>query len=103
MVATIRVNKVIIESTCTMIAVILTMIPSNTHGTVIDASHPCSALIFDCRSLLQHFEEAFINHTHHKMNHCANLLGKEGNSFNDPLVLHSYHPSHILYKLLVDA
>lgn len=34
----------------------------SSHYPMIDDSHPCSALIYDCRSLLQNFVEVYINH-----------------------------------------
>ena len=30
------------------------------HYTLLDASHPCGALIIDYRSIIQHFEESGI-------------------------------------------
>ena len=49
------------------------------HYPMIDDSHPCSALIYDCRSLLQNFVEVYINHIYGEGNHCVDLLAKEWN------------------------
>ena len=49
------------------------------HYPMIDDSHPCSALIYDCRSLLQNFVEVYINHIYGEGNHFVDLLAKEWN------------------------
>lgn len=38
------------------------------HSFLIDVSHLCSILITDCKSILQHFEEAHISHIHREEN-----------------------------------
>ena len=50
-----------------------------------NSTHPYSAIIINCRSLLHHFDEARVKHAHCEANHCANLLAKEG--FNAPIGL----------------
>ena len=49
------------------------------HYPMIDDSHPCNALIYDCRSLLQNFVEVHINHIYSEGNHWVDLLAKEWN------------------------
>ena len=65
--------------------------------------HPCSSLIYDCRHLLQLFEEARIHHIFCKGNHCADLLAKEGASSNVNFVLCSRPPPFFLYQLYADS
>ena len=67
------------------------------------ASHPCSSLIYDCRHLLQLFEEAHIHHIFREGNHCADLLAKEGASSNDNFILYSSPPPFLLYQLHDDS
>ena len=67
------------------------------------ASHPCSSLIYDCRHLLQLFEEAHIHHIFREGNHCADLLAKEGASSNDNFILYSSPPPFLLYQLYADS
>ena len=68
----------------------------------ITNSHPYNALINDCRSLIQDFEEAKLQQTHRESNFCANLLAKEGIKL---FVLFSIFvsPSHfVVSQLLAD-
>ena len=65
--------------------------------------HPCSSLIYDCRHLLQLFEEARIHHIFCKGNHCVDLLAKEGASSNVNFVLCSRPPPFFLYQLYADS
>ena len=68
-----------------------------------NSTHPYSAIIINCRSLLCHFEEDRVKHLHREANHCVDLLAKE--SFNAPmgLFVHPHPPSCILYQLLADS
>ena len=67
-----------------------------------NSTHPYSAIIINCRSLLCHFEEAQVKHVHREANHCADLLAKD--HFNAPmgLFVHPHPPFCILYQLLAD-
>lgn len=78
-----NIHKLVIEVDASTVANFF----SNTN-TSVDSSHPYSALIIDCRYLLQHFEDAHVNHVHREGNHCADILAKEGiNSLSD-FVIH---------------
>ena len=90
-----NIQKLIIEVDALTVANFFTA-----ANTRVDLSHPYSAIIVDCRYLLQHFEEAYINHAHREGNHCADLLAKEG--INSPLDF-VVRTSYILYQLLADS
>ena len=68
----------------------------------VDSSNPYNGIIFYCRSILRHFEEARLYHIHREANHCADILAKEGAINPYSLVSHS-NPPCILYQLLADA
>lgn len=53
-----------------------------------DSIHPYSAIIVDCRSLLQHFEDIQVNHIHREGNHYADILAKEGVSLDIDFTVH---------------
>lgn len=63
------------------------------HSSLIDVSHLRSILITDCKSILQHFEEAHISHIHREEN-LALTFGK--------FVLHCHSHSFTLYHILSD-
>ncbi len=44
----------------------------------ITYSHPYNALINDCKSLIQTFEETRLQHAYRESNFCADLLANEG-------------------------
>lgn len=67
------------------------------------ASHPCSSLIYDCKHLLQLFEEAHIHHIFQEGNHCTDLLAKEGASSIADFVLYPNPPPFLLYQLHADS
>ena len=69
----------------------------------VDSSHLYNGIIFDCRFILRHFEEAHLYHVHHEANHCTDILAKEEALNPYSLVSHSNPPSCILYQLLADA
>lgn len=73
------------------------------HDALYDSSHPCSALISDCRSLLQSFEETHIHHIFNEGNKCADLLAKEGPLGSDSFILYSHPFFPIMYLLFSDA
>ena len=66
-------------------------------------SHPYSALIFDCKSLSQLFEEAHIYHTYCKGNQGTDVLAKEGFSPSNSFAQYSHHNFCILHQLLIDT
>ena len=75
----------------------------NSHSGTTTSHHPHIALISNCRSLLQYFEEVRISHIHRERNHCEDILAKKGLKLSNMLILHSSTPSCILYQLLADA
>ena len=93
-----NIQKLIIEVDALIVANFFTA-----ANTRVDLSHPYSAIIVDCRYLLQHFEEAYINHAHREGNHCADLLAKEGINSPSDFTVHPSPSSYILYKLLADS
>ena len=90
-----NIQKLIIEVDALIVANFFTA-----ANTKVDFSHPYSAIIIDCRYLLQHFEEALINYVQREGNHCADLLAKEG--INSPLDF-VVRTAYILYQLLADS
>jgi hypothetical protein len=68
---------------------------------IID-SHPYSALINDCRSLNQYFEEARFQHAHRESNFCVDLLAKEGIKLFVPFSIFVSPPHFIVSQLLAD-
>ena len=67
------------------------------------STHLCNPLIFDCRLLIQTFEEVLVCQTYSEGNHYADLLAKEGCSITDSFLLYSHPSPPVLYQLLVDA
>jgi ATP/ADP translocase len=65
-------------------------------------SHPFSALIIVCRSLIHPFKEAQLLHTHHEGNFCADLLAKEGSRATSAYVELFSPPSIIVSQLMAD-
>uniref|UniRef100_A0A2N9HWM1 Reverse transcriptase domain-containing protein n=1 Tax=Fagus sylvatica TaxID=28930 RepID=A0A2N9HWM1_FAGSY len=68
-------------------------------------THPYSALIDDCRCLLQTFERVVIQHAHRESNFCTDLLAKEGNNLLDScaIVIYASPPSFVVSHLLADS
>ena len=64
-------------------------------------SHPLSALITDCRSLIHSFEEAGLLHTHREGNFCADILAKEG-SRTTSTYIELFSPPIIVSQLMAD-
>lgn len=95
---TLNINKIMIEVDAQNV---LNMVKP--FSAPANHTHPYINLINDCRSILQSFEVAHIDHTHRKGNHCADILAKVGLNNSNALVLHSCPPSCILYQLLADA
>jgi hypothetical protein len=65
--------------------------------------HPYGALITDCRSLIQDFEEANLQHTFREGNAIADLLAKAGKSLLCPFVLFDDPPLFAVSQVLADC
>ena len=98
LVKSLNIQKLIIEVDALIVANFFTA-----ANTKVDFSHPYSAIIIDCRYLLQHFEEALINYVQCEGNHCADLLAKEGINSPSNFTVHPSPSSYILYQLLADS
>ena len=57
-----------------------------TDNTLILDSHPYSALIQDCKYMIQSFEEASLHHIHREGNFCADILSK-ARCITDPVFI----------------
>ena len=68
----------------------------------ITDSHPYSALINDCKSLIQSFEEATLQHAHCESNFCADLLVKEGIKLLVSFSIVVSPPHFVVSQLLTD-
>lgn len=62
-----------------------------------ESTHPYSAIIIDCRSLFQDFEDAQVDYIHREGNRCADILAKKGDLVTVNFSIHSHPPSSILY------
>uniref|UniRef100_A0A2N9FQ21 Reverse transcriptase domain-containing protein n=1 Tax=Fagus sylvatica TaxID=28930 RepID=A0A2N9FQ21_FAGSY len=87
-----NIRKLIVESDAKSVVELLKPVASDMFG-----SHPYSALINDCRFLIQSFEEATIQHAHRESNFCADLLAKEGHNLVEPFYVFSYPPHFVLF------
>uniref|UniRef100_A0A2N9IHI9 Reverse transcriptase domain-containing protein n=1 Tax=Fagus sylvatica TaxID=28930 RepID=A0A2N9IHI9_FAGSY len=65
--------------------------------------HPYGALISDCRSLIQAFEETRLQHTYREGNATADLLAKAGASLFCPFVVFDHPPLFIVSQILADS
>jgi hypothetical protein len=65
-------------------------------------THPYSALIHDCRYMIQSFEEAILQHIHREGNFCAYLLSK-ARCISEPVFSKfTSPPSFVVSQLLAD-
>ncbi len=92
-----NISKLIVEIDAKAIVDLIN--PMNVINTT---SHPYSALINDCRYLIQAFEEARLQHAHRESNFCADLLAKEGNKIIGSYVSFNSPPLFFVSQLLVD-
>jgi hypothetical protein len=60
-------------------------------------------LINNCRSLIQSFEEAHLQHVHREENFCADHLAKAGNNSMKHFMLYCNPSSFVLSQLLTDS
>ena len=65
--------------------------------------HPYGALIIDCRSLIQEFEETSLQHTFREGNATADLLAKAGTSLLCPFVVFDHPLPFIVSQILADS
>ena len=65
--------------------------------------HPYGALITDCRSFIQDFEEVNLQHTFREGNATADLLAKAGKSLLCPFVLFDDPPLFAVSQVLADC
>jgi ribonuclease HI len=65
--------------------------------------HPYGALISDCRSLIQNFEEAHLQHTFREGNATADLLAKAGKKLLCPFVYFDEPPLFAVSQVLADC
>jgi ribonuclease HI len=66
------------------------------------SNHPYSALIFDCRSMIQNFEEIVLQHTYREGNSTADLLAKAGTDILPSFSLFDSPPSFVLSQYMAD-
>jgi hypothetical protein len=72
------------------------------ENNLILETHPYSALIHDCRYMIQSFEEAILHHIHREGNFCADLLSK-ARCISDPVFSEFISPpSFVVSQLLAD-
>jgi ribonuclease HI len=73
-----------------------------TDNTLILDSHPYSALIHDCRYMIQSFEEASLHHIHREGNFCADILS-QARCITDPVFTEFISPPpFVVSQLLAD-
>jgi hypothetical protein len=65
-------------------------------------THPYSALIYDCRYMIQSFEETILHHIHREGNFCADLLSKATNIYDPVFYEFIAPPSFVVSQLLAD-
>jgi hypothetical protein len=65
-------------------------------------SHPYSALIHDCRYMIQSFEEAILHHIHREGNFCVDLLSKARSTSDHVFSEFISPPSFVVSQLLAD-
>ena len=66
-------------------------------------SHPYSALIHDCRYMIQFFEEAILHHIHREGNFCVDLLSKARSTSDHVFSEFISPPSFVVSQLLADV
>jgi len=93
-----NIRKLLVEVDASVVANFF-----STESSVHDTTHPFSAIIIDCKSLLLLFEEVHITHIHREGNHCADLLAKEGHRSHFDFVIHPHPPACIMYQLMADS
>ena len=71
------------------------------NNLILD-SHPYSALIHDCRYLIQSFEEAILQHVHREGNFYADLLSKARSTCDHVFSEFISPPSFVVSQLLTD-
>ena len=92
-----NISKLIVEIDAKAIVDLI-----NPMNVINMTSHPYSALINDCRYLIQAFEEARLQHVHRESNFSADLLAKEGNKIIGSYVSFNSPPLFVVSQLLAD-
>ena len=104
-----NISKLIVEIDAKAISKLIVEIDAkaivdliNPMNVINMTSHPYSALINDCRYLIQAFEEARLQHAHRESNFYADLLAKEGNKIIGSYVSFNSPPLFVVNQLLAD-
>ena len=92
-----NICKLIVESDAKFVVELLKPVSPDIFG-----SHPYSALINDCRFLIQSFDETTIQHAHSKSNFCADLLAKEVHNLVESFSVFSFPPHFVVSQLLAN-
>ena len=92
-----NIRKLIVESDVKSVVELLKLVASDIFG-----SHPYSALINDCRFLIQCFDEVTIQHAHQESNFCLNISAKERHNLTEPFYEFSFPPYFVVNQLLMD-
>ena len=92
------VSKIVIEIDAKSIVDLL-----NCEGDHGFQFHPCSVIFSDCKSLIQLFEVALIQHTLCEGNYCADLLAQAGNSSSTPFFVFDVPLTFVVSQYLADA
>lgn len=93
-----NIKKIIIELDAK--AVLDLVQPANSTSL---SHHPYGALIADCRSLIQEFDEANLQHMFREGNATADLLAKAGNSLLCPFALFDQPHIFVVSQILADC
>ena len=89
-----NIHKLIVETHAKSVVELLKPIAADIFGF-----HPYSALINDCRFLIQSFDVATIQHAHRESNFCADLLAKERHNLAELFSLFSFPPHFVVSQL----
>ena len=92
-----NIKNLVVEVDAMIVAKILSF-----ENMISDSTHPYSAIIVDCRSLFQHFEDIQVNRIHREGNDCVDILAKEGVSLDIDFIVHPDCLSFILYQLIAN-
>ena len=93
-----NIKKIIVDVDVT---VVVDLINANHAETM--QSHPYSVLLDDCRTMIQHFEEAQLQHVVREGNHCADLLAKARNTSLLSFMYFRTPSSFVVRALLSDS
>lgn len=93
----VNICKLIIEIDAKLVVDLI-----NSVDYLITLSHPYSALIADCRLLIQSFEQACLLHIHHEGSFCIDLLTKAQNNALESFLEFISPTSFVVSQLMTD-